>query len=399
VTLPSWWPLVAIPLINGGIGWMTNALAIRMLFAPLERIGVGPVGWQGVIPAHAARMAGICVDLMTRSLLDVEAVFARIQPWKVAEQVGPTLERRAERIAEQVIATRYPKLWETVPRRVRDATLARLKSEIPRAVEQVMSGVQEDITRYLDLKALIVHAFVHNKALLIDLFQRCGGREFRFISRSGLGFGLLFGGIQALVWRFFSPWWLLPVGGLFVGWATNWLALKMVFRPLEPRGVGPLRWQGLFLKRQDEVSAEYAAFFAREILTAERLVDAILRGPASDELFALIHRAVTAAIDDAAGRARPVVQLAMGTEDWVHMKRQVCDRLVAEVPRAVARAHGYADEALDLDNELRQNLQALPPAEFEQVLRPIFQEDETLLIAIGAALGLGAGCLQLFLFG
>ena len=399
MTLPTWWPLLAIPLINGGIGWVTNALAIRMLFGPLERVGVGPLGWQGVIPAHAARMAGICVDLMTRSLLDLDAVFARIQPGRVSEKVGPVFERRAELIAEQVIATRYPRLWETVPRRVRHGTLERLKKEIPRAVEQVMGRVQEDITRYLDLKTLVVHAFLHNKGLLIDLFQRCGGREFRFISRSGLGFGLLFGGVQAVIWQFFSPWWLLPLGGLLVGWATNWLALKMVFRPLEPRGVGPFRWHGLFLKRQVEVSAEYSAFFAREILTAERLVDAILRGPASDELFSLINRAVIDAIDEAAGRARPVVQLAVGTEDWVHMKKQVCDRLVAEVPRAVAQAHDYAEEALDLDNELRENLESLSPEEFEQVLRPIFQEDEALLIGIGATLGLLAGCLQLVLFG
>ncbi len=59
MTLPVWWPLLAIPLINGLVGWITNALAIRMLFGPIERIGVGVVGWQGVIPAHAERMAGI----------------------------------------------------------------------------------------------------------------------------------------------------------------------------------------------------------------------------------------------------------------------------------------------------------------------------------------------------
>jgi uncharacterized membrane protein YheB (UPF0754 family) len=271
VTLPPWWPLAAIPLISGVIGWITNALAIRMLFGPLERVGVGALGWQGVIPAHARRMAEICVAMMTSRLLDVEAVFARLDPATVAEKIGPVLERRAERIALQVIESRYPLLWESVPGPFQAATLERLRAEIPRAVERVMEGVRQDITELLDLRAVVVDAFLRNKALLNDLFMRCGGREFRFIARSGLLFGALFGGVQAALWSIFQAWWLLPAGGLVVGWATNWLALKMVFRPLEPRGIGPLKWQGLFLKRQDEVAAEYGRFFAEEILTASTL--------------------------------------------------------------------------------------------------------------------------------
>ena len=33
------------------------------------------------------------------------------------------------------------------------------------------------------------------------------------------------------LWIFFQAWWLLPLFGLLVGWATNWLALKMIFNP------------------------------------------------------------------------------------------------------------------------------------------------------------------------
>ncbi len=396
--LPPWWPLAAIPLINATIGWITNAVAIRMLFAPIDFVGVGRVGWQGVIPAHAERMATICVQLMTKRLLDMPALFSRLDPRRFSGEVGPVLARRAERIAEQMIASRYPRLWETVPRRVRDLMTERLRGEIPGAVEEVLAAVGDDLEEYLDLESMVVEAFVNNRPLLNELFQRCGGAEFRFISRSGFGFGFLFGSIQAAVWSVFSPWWLLPAGGLFVGWATNWLALKMVFRPLEPRGVGPFKWQGLFLKRQPEVSAEYAKFFADEILTADHLADRILRGPASDTVFVLVDRAIREAIDETAGPARPFVQLAVGTREWLDLKQSICNRIVHEVPRAVARASAYSDEALGLEAELRTNLEALEPAGFEQILRPIFREDEALLIAVGAALGGVAGVLQALLF-
>mgnify|MGYP001434930020 CR=1 FL=1 len=52
-----------IPVVSGLIGWGTNALAIKMLFLPLTRRGVGWLSWQGIMPAHAQRMATVCVEL------------------------------------------------------------------------------------------------------------------------------------------------------------------------------------------------------------------------------------------------------------------------------------------------------------------------------------------------
>jgi uncharacterized membrane protein YheB (UPF0754 family) len=48
------------------------------------------------------------------------------------------------------------------------------------------------------------------------------------------------------------------VAGFLVGWITNWLALKCIFLPLEPTNICGFQVQGLFLKRQTEVSTVFA---------------------------------------------------------------------------------------------------------------------------------------------
>ena len=54
---------------------------------------------------------------------------------------------------------------------------------------------------------------------------------------------------------------------------------------------------------------------------------------------------------------------------------------------------------IDLKNTLSGRLAALPPKEFEGLLRPAFQQDEWILITVGAALGFLAGLAQLvFMF-
>ena len=100
-------------------------------------------------------------------------------------------------------------------------------------------------------------------AVEVHVDQQAGRGEFRFIRNSGIYFGFGIGCIQALAWAFtYSPW-IMPLFGGFVGWFSDWMALKMVFRPREPRRyLGLFTWQGLFLRRQQEVAAEYGALIA-----------------------------------------------------------------------------------------------------------------------------------------
>ena len=53
------------------------------------------------------------------------------------------------------------------------------------------------------------------------------------------------------------------------------------------------------------------------------------------------------------------------------------------------------DRASAVASDLTQRMRHMPPAEFQDLLRPCFQEDEVKLILLGGALGLLARWLQL----
>ena len=105
--------------------------------------------------------------------------------------------------------------------------------------------------------------------MLNRIFQECGEKEFKFIEHSGLGFGFLFGLIQMLIWNYYQQWWLLPLGGLVVGYFTNFLALKLIFRFVNPIKIGPVTVQGLFMKRQIEVSEAYARILEKNFTSED----------------------------------------------------------------------------------------------------------------------------------
>jgi uncharacterized membrane protein YheB (UPF0754 family) len=93
---------------------------------------------------------------------------------------------------------------------------------------------------------------------------------------------------------------------------------------------------------------------------------------------------------------RPIVVMAVGSGKFQAMKKLVADKLMERLPETLAHAEKYAADAMDLENTLRVKMQELNEDEFEQLIRPAFQQDEWILIAVGAALGFLVGEMQVF---
>src|SRR5690606_32246410 len=124
-----------------------------------------------------------------------------------------------------------------------------IQKEAPHMVEQIMEDIKSNIHRVFDLKHMVVNALVRDKELLNRVFLEAGHVEFKFIARSGIYFGFAIGCVQAVVWALTHNVWVIPLFGLFTGWFTDWLALKMIFNPKQPvRYFGIFEWQGLFLR-------------------------------------------------------------------------------------------------------------------------------------------------------
>lgn len=350
----------AIPVISGIVGWGTNVVAIQMTFYPIEFIGIKPfLGWQGIVPSKAAKMAEKSVDLITSKLIDVKELFGKLEPKRISEELQPVLESVAKDNINEVMNLEAKLVWASTPRLVKQTIYKRAVDNMPVVAEEMMNDVKENIDEFLDLKGLVVEHLTENKHITNEIFLKCGEEEFKFIKRSGLYFGFLFGIIQAIVWYFNDSWWLLPLGGVIVGWATNWLALKMIFNPKKEINILGIKFQGLFIKRQPEVAAEYSKIVSSKILTVERMFSRIMRGKASDKLIDILQTHIKRAIDEQAGLSKNLYQIVAGTKRYDEMKDKAADRFIEALPLSIHRTFDYADETLDLETTMREKMTEL----------------------------------------
>ena len=69
-----------------------------------------------------------------------------------------------------------------------------------------------------------------------------------------------------------STWISGPLLGGLIGYVTNWLAVKMIFRPFKPRSFLGIRVQGLIGKRQKELAASIGEAVGGHLLSHQDIV-------------------------------------------------------------------------------------------------------------------------------
>lgn len=398
---PEFWQYLSIPVIAALIGWITNWLAIKMTFLPLEFVGKPPLlGWQGIIPSKAEKMAAIAVDATISKIGTVREIFEQIDPKVLATHVVHSVEPRIEEYVDEMMLREYPTFWENLPASARKMVYDRVRKSTPQLVDNLVDDIANNIEDLLDIKTMTIDRLSADKQLLNRIFLECGDAEFRFIVNSGLYFGFLFGLIQMAVWYFYQSWWVLPFFGLLVGWATNWIALNVIFRPLHAKKIGPFSIQGLFLKRQPEVAQSFCHIITHEILTVGNIISAILEGPKGDRARNMVKKHIKPLVDETAGMGKALTQMAFGPTGFATLKNQVGDKAIEISKTSFTNPVFETDRARAVESIMVERMIALSSEEFQDLLRPCFQEDEIKLILVGAMLGFSAGVCQLvFVFG
>ena len=396
LTGPDAWKFYSIPLIAAFVGWFTNWVAIKLTFHPLEFIGKPPLlGWQGIIPAKVEKMASIVVDQTLSKLGTLDEFFQEMEPEKIAHHVHHFIDERIETYTDEVMQEKNAVLWANLPLKIKQRLYARTRKQLPELTEGLVKDIGTHIEELVDLKHMIVAQMSSDKALMNKVFFEVGEKEFKFIISSGALFGGLFGLIQMFIWIFWSQNWILPAFGLLVGLATNWIALNIIFRPLKPIKIGPYVIQGLFLKRQQEVSATFCQLVTEEVLTIQRIVEEMMHGPRQDRTKVLIKKHLKPIIDTAS--VRTLAQLTVGLSGYANLKHALEEKALEVSTAPFDNAKFNKERAEVVAALFEDRMSQLSPSEFQDLLRPAFQEDEWILILLGGLLGALAGVAQLTL--
>lgn len=93
---------------------------------------------------------------------------------------------------------------------------------------------------------------------------------------------------------------IMAIIAAVIGWVTNFLAIKMIFRPLNPVKIPIIGWemQGIIPKRRSEIATNIGKMVEEELISMDDIVDMLVQGENKDKLLFTIKQNINRIIDD-----------------------------------------------------------------------------------------------------
>src|SRR5690606_20433626 len=137
---------------------------------------------------------------------------------------------------------------------------------------------------------------------------------------------------------------VLPLAGAFIGWLTNFIAVKMLFHPNRESHFRYLSVQGVFPKRQKAFARKLGEIVSNELFSIEDVAKKLANDATSPEVLDIIMSRIESAILRKLPAAMPMAALfinadliekmkAMFREDLQGVMREIIEELSGRLRR------------------------------------------------------------------
>ena len=189
--------IYSLPFITALIGWVTNYIAIKMLFHPREPVRVAGFTLQGILPRRQEDIAVQLGRIVATELLSSEDLVAQLTNERSRAIYDEFIDAQTERFIRNKLSRAVP----VSSLLLRSRTLGKLKAAFADELMEQLPALVEFLTTpragALDIQQLVedrVRSFETNRLekLLYDIVAR----EFRFIELLGAVLGFVIGLLQ-----------------------------------------------------------------------------------------------------------------------------------------------------------------------------------------------------------
>jgi uncharacterized membrane protein YheB (UPF0754 family) len=189
---------IVLPLIAAFIGWMTNHLAVKMLFHPRREVRFFGLSIQGVFPKRQKDLAQKLGQIVSEELFSVEDIKIHLREKATSDPVHNNIDEAIEGFLTEKLNSYHPMVQLILTPEILERIKKSLRKRVLAGISQLLESFNEDLEKDLDVHSIVqakVEAFSSDKleAILHSIMKR----EFRFIEWVGGLLGLLIGIIQA----------------------------------------------------------------------------------------------------------------------------------------------------------------------------------------------------------
>ena len=182
-----------------------------------------------------------------------------------------------------------------------------------------------------------------------------------------------------------------------IGWITNWVAIKMLFRPHNEINLGLFKIQGLIPKRKAEIGSGIANIIQNELISVKDVISNIDREEFSKRLNNLIDDVLDKNLKKKVKEKFPLLQVFFSDKVAKDVGNTIKDIVMENQEKIFEIFSNYAEENIDFEVIISDKISNFSLDKLEEIITLLAKKELKHIEVIGAVLGVLIGAIQYFI--
>ena len=179
-----------------------------------------------------------------------------------------------------------------------------------------------------------------------------------------------------------------------IGWITNWVAIKMLFRPHKEINFGLFKIQGLIPKRRAEIGSGIANIIQNELISVKDVISNIDREEFSKRLDSSIDKVLEKNLKAKVKEKFPVLQMFFTDRMAKDVGNTIKDIIMENQEKIFEIFSNYAEENIDFEVIISDKISNFSLDKLEEIITFLAKKELKHIEVIGAILGMLIGAVQ-----
>jgi len=193
----------------------------------------------------------------------------------------------------------------------------------------------------------------------------------------------------------YSLWALLsvPVIAALIGYITNYIAVRMLFRPHKPARFLGITFQGLVPRRQKEIAASLGSMIERDLFSQADIHAALSGSETAEEATAFMSEQIDA-FAQKIGAQNPMVGMFLQGPLLDQIKQTLAGQMTQRFPEFMERVVTRVEHRLDVSEIVARKIEGFDLSKLESLIYEISARELRTIEILGGVLGFLVGLVQ-----
>ncbi len=187
---------------------------------------------------------------------------------------------------------------------------------------------------------------------------------------------------------------LLPVVGALLGWFTNFIAVKMLFHPKEPKKFLGITFQGIFPKRQEQIALKIGKVVSDELLSIDDIKQRVVTKQSMDKIYETVEVKMDHFLEDKMPQRFPLVSMFATKKLKLEIRDEMLNEVRLQLPDMMDQYIQHFEDNIDIEEMITEKFSELSTDRLEQVMNDILSKEFKFIEILGGVIGFIVGLSQ-----